>query len=133
MADRLAKGEALDHWEGLADGLPLKPRPLRYKHEGSTYGHDGLRIEGSRAFIDAVLSRLKPLLAMENRNTRIGLNYQAVQPREGKAASGGEWVCYIKFHERGDEAKGVNGFVSAMTGRDVIASAGYSRKRRAAA
>lgn len=124
MQQRLTKKEALAHWAGLPDGAPLKPRAIDNRHTGSTYGHDGLRIEGSRAFIDGVLARLKPLLAFENTRVRIALNYQAVQPRPGKEASGGDWVCYIKFHERGDEAKGVNAFVSALAGREIIASAG---------
>ena len=39
------------------------PRPVPYRHQGSTYDQDSLRITGSRAFIDAVLSRLTALLA----------------------------------------------------------------------
>ena len=129
-AARLKKGDALEHWRGLKEGRKLKPRAIKYGHEGSTYGHDGVRIEGSREFIDSVLSRLKPLLDCENAETRIGLNYQAVAPRPGKPHSGGDWVCYIKIHERGDEAKAVNGFVSALAGREIIASAGYSTGRK---
>ena len=125
MEHRLKKGDALAHWRDLPEGAPLKPRAIPYKHEGSTYGHDGVRIEGSREFIDSVLSRLKPLLACENTRTRIGLNYQRVEAREGKRHSGGDWVCYVKIHERGDEAKAVNAFASRLAGREIIASAAY--------
>lgn len=116
-AARLDKGQALAHWRGLPDALPMKAIPLPYKATGSTYGHDGIRIEGSRAFIDSVLARLKPLLAYENGKTRLGLNYQAVQPKPGKPANGGDWVCYVKVHERGPEAQHMNAILAARTGR----------------
>lgn len=113
--ERFTKGAALAHWRDLPDALPIKVHAIANKHRGSTYGHDGIRIEGSREFIDSVLARLKPLLAYENGSTRLALNYQAVQPRAGKAASGGDWVCYVKVHERGPEAQMCNaryGFIA---------------------
>ena len=106
--DRLDKKTALNHWRSLSKPLPIKSHPIAYKHKGSTYGHDGIRVEGSREFIDAILSRLTDLMAYENTDTRLNLNYQKVQPREGKPASGGDWVCYVKIHQRGDEARAVN-------------------------
>jgi hypothetical protein len=102
---RFKKAEAIAHWRGLPDGQPLKAAAIPYKAGGSTYGHDGVRIEGSPAFIDAVLSRLKPLLAYENGSTRLAVCYQAVEGRPGKPNNGGDHVCYIKVHERGPEAK----------------------------
>lgn len=105
---RLKKADALARWRNLPEDAPLKPTVIPYKHEGSTYGHDGVRIEGSPAFIDAVLGRLKDLLALEGPTTRIGLAYQKVMPRPGKPGNGGDCVCYVKFHERGDEAKILN-------------------------
>ena len=108
MTERLTKAEALAHWRALPDAMPMKPRAINNRHKGSTYGHDGVRLEGSRAFIDACLSRLKPLLAAENGRTRLSLNYQRVEPREGKRASGGDFVCYVKVHQRGSEAQHVN-------------------------
>jgi len=123
MGERLNKKEALEHWRGLPAAAPLNPRPIQYKHAGSTYGMDGIRIEGSRAFIDAVLGRLADLLEYENAATRIGLNYQRVEPREGKACAG-DWVCYVKVYERGEEAKAVNRWASGMAGRPMIVSAG---------
>ena len=105
---RLTKADALARWATLPKAAPLAPRAIRNKHKGSTYGYDGVRIEGSQAFIDAVLGRLADLLACENGQTRLALNYQAVEPREGKAHNGGEFVCYVKVHERGPEARHVN-------------------------
>ena len=104
----MRKKELLDHWAGLKPGLPLKPQAIRYRHEGSTYGHDGIRIEGSPEFIDGILSRLQDLLAYENADTRLGVAYSQVTAKPGKDHSGGDRVCYVKFHERGDEARMVN-------------------------
>ena len=122
MTDRLDKKQALAHWARLPKRAALEPRAIPYKQGGSTYGLDGVRIEGSREFIDAVLGRLSDLLAFENCNTRLALNYQKVQPRDGKECLG-DWVCYIKVHERGQEAKAVNAWVSGVAGRQIIASA----------
>jgi hypothetical protein len=121
MTERMTKKEALAHWRGLPKSARLKPRAISNRHKGSTYGYDGVRIEGSREFIDAILGRLSDLIECENGRTRINLNYTAVTPRPGKDHNGGEFVCYIKIHERGDEAKAVNAFMCAVTGREFIA------------
>ena len=104
----MKKEQLLDHWTALPESAPLKPRPILYKHKGSTYGYDGVRIEGSPQFIDAVLGRLKDLLAHESATTRLGVAYAEVSARPGKDHNGGEYVCYVKIHERGDEAKAMN-------------------------
>ena len=121
MTERFTKKEAIAHWRALPATAKLKPRAISNRHKGSTYGYDGVRIEGSKQFIDAVLGRLSDLLACENSNTRIGLNYTAVAPRPGKDHNGGEYVCYVKVYERGDEAQGVNAWMSAVTGTEFIA------------
>lgn len=124
MTERLDKARALAHWKTLPADAALRPRPIRYKHEGSTYGMDGVRIEGSREFIDAVLGRLTDLMAFENCSTRVGINYQRCEPRPGKPCNG-DWVCYVKIYERGNEAQAVNAFASALAGREIIASRAY--------
>jgi len=104
----MKKEQLLNHWAKLPQSAPLKPRPIRYKHTGSTYGYDGVRIEGSPEFIDAVLGRLKDLLDNESATTRLGVAYAEVKAKPGKDHNGGEYVCYVKIHERGDEAKAIN-------------------------
>ena len=101
------KKEALAHWEQLDTGQdPLQfMTPLPYKATGSTYGACGVRIDGSPAFIDAVLSNLKPLLDGENNVTRLGLSRNPVNGANlGKhfdnQANGAE-CCYIRLHVRG--------------------------------
>lgn len=99
------KAEVLAHWRQLEPGRPIRAHAIPYKSKGSTYGHDGIRIEGSPEFIDAILAALKPLLAYEGTATRLGISYGPVTPREGKPANGGDHVCYVKVHERGPEAR----------------------------
>ena len=122
----MKKKETLDHWRAMPDDRnPLDVmRAIAYKTTGARYGLDGIRIDGSPEFIDAVLSRLKPLLAGENASTRLELSYNEVKPRDGHDYNGGH-CCYIRLHERGQEAKHINAMYQAATGRDTILSAGY--------
>lgn len=123
-AKRLGKKAFLDHWRGMKRRKKLVVQPVPYKHEGSTFDQDGIRITGSRQFIDAILSRLTELLDYENGGTRLQLNYQQATDRKtGEPLD--SWTCYIQVHERGDEAKAVNAFASALAGKPVIPSAGY--------
>jgi hypothetical protein len=123
-AKRLSKKAFLEHWRGMKRKRKLAPEPVPYKHEGSTFAHDGIRITGSRKFIDAILSRLTELLEYENGETRLDLNYQQATDREtGRPLD--SWSCYIKVHERGDEAKMVNAFASALSGQNTIVSRNY--------
>lgn len=108
----MQKADALTHWKALPAGLPILPHmtPIPYKASGSTYGACGIRIDGSPAFIDAVLSRLQDLTDGENTVTRLALARSPVEPREvgGKvrayenAADKAE-CCYIRLHVRGNE------------------------------
>lgn len=103
MDERLSKGDALAHWRSMPANQPIpEPRPVPYRHEGSTYGYDGIRIEGTKMFIDSILSRLKPLLEHESGRTRLSLQYQPVLDRHTKKPTG-DWVCYVKVHARGRE------------------------------
>ena len=120
----MKKAQILDHWHALEPNGPLQPRPVPYKHEGSTYMMDGIRITGSQEWIDSVLSRLKDLLAHENGETRLQLNYQESKDRHTRLLLD-SWNCYVQVHRRGHEAAMVNRFASIAAGRDVILSRGY--------
>ena len=110
---RLAKSDFLKHWAKLRP-QPIQPKPVSNAHQGSSYGEDGIRITGSRKFVDSVLSRLTDLLAFENGCTRLDVNYteQAARIKTGEGVQfggpTGDWVCYIKVAERGPEAQMVN-------------------------
>jgi hypothetical protein len=105
----MKKADSLKHWRELPnDQDPLaRMTPIPYKTSGSRYGCCGIRIDGNPEFIDAVLSRLKPLLDGENHVTRLELARNQVACREGynagqNAATGSE-CCYIRLHMRGAE------------------------------
>lgn len=96
----MEKEEFLKHWASIRKNQKLAPKPVQYTHEGSTYAEDGIRITGSRKFIDSALSRLKDLLAYECDETRLQVVYQQSADREsGKKL--GSWNCYIQVHARG--------------------------------
>jgi hypothetical protein len=96
----MKKAEILAHWSSLARQQQLVPRPVPYGHHGSTYDEDGIRITGSRAFIDAVLSRLTDLIAFENSETRLQVSYQPATDRDDRHPLG-SWCCYVQVHARG--------------------------------
>ncbi len=122
-AERLTKAQALSHWAGLPDQrAPSQTmRPVPYKHEGSTYAEDGIRLTGSREFIDSVLAALKPLLGRENNLERLQLVYSQSTDREtGRPING--WNCYIQVHTRGREAQMVNALFGPVTYEPVPTS-----------
>ncbi len=101
----MEKKPFLKHWTSLRRNQKLKPKPVPYRHEGSTYAQDGIRITGSRVFVDSVLSRLKDLLKLECGETRLQVVYQRSTDRDsGRTLS--SYNCYVQVHERGgDPAK----------------------------
>ena len=117
----MKKQEAIEHWKAMESGRnPLAVMsPIPPKTKGSRYGCDGIRIDGSPAFIDAVLSNLQSLLDGENNFTRLELSRNAVKVspgyKSGKNASMGAECCYIRLHERTSEGA----HVSAVFDRDL--------------
>ncbi len=96
----MEKKQFLKHWSSLRKNQKLQPRPVQYSHEGSTYAEDGIRITGSRKFVDSVLSRLKDLLKYECDETRLQVVYDRSSDREsGRLLS--SWNCYLQIHQRG--------------------------------
>ena len=115
----MKKSETLARWAALQAGQdPLAPMtPIPYKSEGSRYGACGVRIDGNPAFVDAVLSCLKPLLDGENHVTRLELARRDVDPveinGERKTFSNsdlGAEVCYIRLHVRGRQGQMASAF-----------------------
>jgi len=98
----------LKHWSELRANQKLSPKPVRYTHEGSTYAEDGVRITGSKAFVDSVLSRLKDLLKFEGEETRLQVVYKKSTDREsGKTLT--SYNCYVQVHARGGVKKADTG------------------------
>ena len=115
----MKKAEILSHWKSLTRPLALTPRPVPYRHQGSTYDQDGIRITGSRAFIDAVLSRLTDLLAFENGRTRLHVSYQPASDKDSGEPLG-SWACYVQVHERGAPAGTTEVYADLLTRIPVV-------------
>lgn len=109
----MEKKEALRRWHNLEADQPILPHftPIAADARGSTFGACGIRISGNPEFIDAVLSRLKDLLAAEAGSTRLNLSRQPVKPvsiKNGESVTDKQWrnadtdaeTCYIQIRER---------------------------------
>ena len=120
---KYCKADTIEHWRNLPDAMPILPhmRAIPYKAEGSTYGACGIRIDGNPAFIDAVLSRLKDLLAGEGIATRLGLSRNAVDTgfKPCLNAAPDAECCYIRLHERGMEGQMLQAFCAGAAERNA--------------
>lgn len=105
----MEKKEALRRWQNLTPDQPILPHftPIAADARGSTYGACGIRISGNPEFIDAVLSRLKDLIAAEAGSTRLNLNRSQVKPttvnnktKQWANADTDAETCYIQIRER---------------------------------
>lgn len=113
----MTKKESIERWRNLeAYQNPLRNMtPISRHAKGSRYGACSIRITGNPAFMDDVLSCLKPLLDGEAERTRLSVSINEVKPTEiqgeVKTFSNAEpdaEVCYIQLHERGYKAQHVN-------------------------
>ena len=97
----------IEHWKSIPENQEIQISEVPYKHQGTTYKEDGIRITGSQAFIDSVLSRVKDLLKHENNTSRLQVTYQETKDRETGEFTG-TYNSYIQVHERGGQAKHIN-------------------------
>lgn len=118
--ESIQKAQALALWRALPENLPLTPGAIAYKHRGTTIDEDGIRICGSRPFIESVLSRIKPLLTAESTDTRLGIAWGEICDKETGQPIRGRFRCSIQVHQRGDEAKHFNRLCSRMAGKQVL-------------
>lgn len=98
---RLTKKQVLGKWRRLSpvqrpgQEVSRNMRTIPSDHVGSTFAQDGIRLTGSREFIDANLRILKSLLRRETSRQRLDVKYQESVDRDtGKPT--GSWVCYIQ-------------------------------------
>ena len=104
----MRKAQFLEHWRDNIDAnRPIQITPVAYKHTGSTYDEDGIRLTGSTEFIDSVLSRLKDLLLKESNTTRLQVVYKQSTDRKTGCLMD-SFNCYIQVHQRGGEAQMMN-------------------------
>lgn len=116
----MQKKEFLGYWAGLTPNQPIVAKPIPYKHEGSTYTEDSIRITGSREFVDSVLSRVKDLLSNESSDRRLGVVYKESMDRTNDTGTG-SYNVYIQVHERGGEAKQANQLRDTMGSLTAVA------------
>ncbi len=105
----MKKKEFLEHWSNIESDQDINPLPVAYKHKGSTFDQDSIRITGSMEFIDSVLSRIKTYLRFENGSTRLGVSMTEATDRDSGSKLG-TYKCYIQVHERGPQAQMMNAF-----------------------
>lgn len=96
----MRKKEFLKHWRKIPQNQTITPTPIEYGHTGSTFDQDGIRITGSKEYIDSVLSRLKGLLDYEGAETRLHISYSQATDRHTSEPLN-SYKCYIQVHERG--------------------------------
>jgi len=99
----MTKSQLLKEWKSIPSNQPIldKMQPIDARHKGKTFGLDGIRIDGSKDFVYAVLSRLQDLIAGENQVTRLQLSMNDCSKAEGDFNKGnGGYVCYIRLRTR---------------------------------
>ena len=117
----MKKDEMLTRWANVQNA-PLCPRPVPYKHRGSTYDCDGIRITGQPEFIDAVLYKLRDLLRFEGIETRLQVSYAPATDRETRAPLG-SFSCYVQVHQRGGEGAMMQAFIAGARERTAAREA----------
>ena len=94
------KAQAIQHWNRLPPGRPMAQlRVLPKDHKGSTHTYDGLRIMGSAAFIDSVLSRLKDLLSYGGNGTHLQVIYKQQVDKNTQQPIPESYVFYLQVKE----------------------------------
>jgi hypothetical protein len=100
---KASKKEILDHWRSLPPHMPIVDlRSIPYGHTGRTYEFDGLRVTGSSAWINYVLSRLKDILSYETEDgkTKLQTIYKQVVDNKTHRPIPQSYVFYAQVHER---------------------------------
>ena len=110
----MRKAEILNHWGQIKANQKISINAVAYKHKGSTYAEDGIRLTGSQEFIDSILSRLTDLLQYENGSSRLQLVYKESMDKDTGVPLN-SFNCYIQVHERGNEAKMANALFGRVT------------------
>lgn len=99
---KAAKSQVMKHWTQLPPGRPMAElRTIPYDHKGPTYSYDGLRVTGSPNFIDAVLSRLKDLLAYEGNDTHLQVIYKQQVNSRTEQPIPESYVFYLQVKQAG--------------------------------
>jgi len=101
---KLSKEDVMRHWASVRPNEPIRMTPLPYNYKGPTYDKDGVRVTGTREFVDAVLGRLKDLMFYENPRVKLNLIYRTLY-RKGQDPARPAFAVYIQSEMRGTKKK----------------------------
>lgn len=102
----IRKRDAIEWIEQLRTPNPTElkrsmlPKPTGF--EGSSYETDisNIRFTGDARFIETIAGLLKPILDLENDETRLDINLQRTQERDTRQYTG-NYALYLSVAERG--------------------------------
>jgi hypothetical protein len=95
------KKEIIPFWKALPNNLPLIPYNVVPKgHQGSTHAYDGIRITGSRQFVNSAISKLKDMLNYEGDRTKLYLLYRQQVDKNSQSPLPNSFVFYVQVKER---------------------------------
>lgn len=101
LAWKAKKPDIVKYWNGLPPALPIQPvnvPPADYR--GSTYMYDGIRVTGSRQFIDSVVSKLKDVLKYDEGNTKLMLRYYQQSDKNTNYPLPNSFVFYAQIRSK---------------------------------
>ncbi len=93
------KDDIVSMWQTLPN-LPLAPRPIPLTHRGPRFGEDGLRISGTPAFINSVLTRIKDFIGLDrNPGVELDVQYRQIPPSKDEPNLA-QFVCYVYLAQK---------------------------------
>ena len=110
----LRKDDFMELWRKTTPNQPVNPQSIAYQHKGTTIDQDGIRLTGDPDFIFGVLSNLKHLIDCENERTRLKVAFSELKDKETGRPIPGRFRCSVQVQDRGNQAKAINAFVSAI-------------------
>jgi hypothetical protein len=68
--------QVFNHWQSLPPPgvVPITPKP--HDHYGTSMDEDTIRVTGSQAFVDSVMTRLKDLMALQQPGIALEVTYK---------------------------------------------------------
>lgn len=97
---KAGKDEIMNFWKGVQTNMPFALKAIPYDHKGSTIQEDGLRITGSKEFIQSVISRLKDFMLYENPETKLMVSYRQ-SPKSLTPGNRNSYTFYLQVKQRG--------------------------------
>ena len=96
----LPKADVLERWYAQPANKQLNPTPVPYGTKGSSYFEDSIRVTGSLAWIDAVMSARRGLLRHENTKTLLDIDFSEQTEKGSTKRLKGKYTLYVKVKER---------------------------------